>query len=106
MPQPRMSAATSFYATFQQLTLSLGICVSTARWPCPWPSPATAPPAPDFSVAFLVVTFISILASPVCARLPVDAGHGHERPGRRKGRGPARGSGMINLASLRKVRSR
>jgi hypothetical protein len=28
----------------------------------------------DFSVAFLGVTAISLIASPVCARLPVNAG--------------------------------
>jgi hypothetical protein len=28
----------------------------------------------DFSTAFLVVTAISLFASPVCARLPKDAG--------------------------------
>jgi len=75
IPQPRMSSATSYYATFQQLMLSMGICVSSALLAL---SMAVAGhPAPrlsDFTVAFLGVTCLSILASPVCARLPRDAG--------------------------------
>jgi len=73
--QARMSSATSFYATFQQLMLSMGICVSAgllalsmvlAGHPVPHLS--------DFSAAFLGVTAISFMASPVCARLPRNAG--------------------------------
>ena len=82
IPQPRMSSATSFYATFQQLMLSMGICISSAVLALAMAlSGHAGPQLSDFSVAFLVVTTISFLASPVCARLPVDAGiamSGHE----------------------------
>jgi hypothetical protein len=49
----------------------------------------TEPQLPDFSLAFLVVTAISLLASPVNALLPKDAGD--EMAGRR---GNAVHSGM------------
>jgi MFS family permease len=71
----RMSAATSFYTTFQQLMLSLGICVSAGALHA---SVALAgrdhAVLSDFSVAFLVVTSVSLFAAPVCARLPKNAG--------------------------------
>jgi len=75
VPQSRMSLATSLYSTCQQLMLSMGICVATLVL-----STSThflghsVPRLTDFSVAFLVVTAISLLASPVCAILPRDAG--------------------------------
>jgi EmrB/QacA subfamily drug resistance transporter len=75
VPQARMSSATSFYATFQQMMLSTGICVSTAVLALAMA--LTGHPRPhlsDFSLAFLAVTCISALASPVCTRLPADAG--------------------------------
>ena len=59
----RMSRATSFYTTFQQLMLSSGICVaatalhlSMAAWGHPHPR------LEDFSAAFLTVTAISALS--------------------------------------------
>ncbi len=73
--QPRMSAATSFYTTFQQLNLTLGICVASGA--------LTASMAllghpralvQDYSIAFGVVTLLSVMASPICGRLPLDAG--------------------------------
>jgi len=73
--QARMSAATSFYSTFQQLTLSLGICISSAVLAGAIAfSGHAGPQLSDFSAAFLVVTAISFMASPVSARLPRDAG--------------------------------
>jgi EmrB/QacA subfamily drug resistance transporter len=75
IPSERMSAATSFYATFQQLMLSLGICVGAlalhlgglvARRPTPGLG--------DFTLAFLVVTAISALATIWNLRLSDDAG--------------------------------
>jgi hypothetical protein len=62
IPQPRMSSATSFYATSGLLGVSM---VMTGH---------LIPHLSDFSVAFLGVTAISFIASPVCARLPVNAG--------------------------------
>jgi EmrB/QacA subfamily drug resistance transporter len=74
--QARMSAATSFYATFQQLMLSLGICVASGTLALSVGlSGHTQPILPDFTAAFLVVTAISILASPVCALMSEDAGN-------------------------------
>jgi EmrB/QacA subfamily drug resistance transporter len=71
----RMSAATSFYSTFQQLMLSLGICTGATvlhvsmAWRAD-PRPAFA----DFSAAFWTVTTISLLAVFVNARLDPRAG--------------------------------
>lgn len=84
VPQDRMSAATSFYATFQQMMLSTGICVST--FVLAVAMAVTGHPRPflsDFSLAFLAVTAVSALASPVCLRLAPDAGSlmsGHRAP--------------------------
>ena len=75
IPSERMSAATSFFTTFQQLMLSLGICVAaTALETSVGIGGRASVTLWDFSVAFLVVTSISILASPICARLDPRAG--------------------------------
>lgn len=75
IPRARMSAATSFYATFQQLMLSLGIAISAAALSASRHVTGHATPAlVDFSAAFLTVALISFCASPVCALLPRDAG--------------------------------
>ncbi len=85
VPRRRMSAATSFYTTFQQLSLSLGIAVSAAALAG---SAALYGHAqlmlPDFTVAFLVVAAVSMLAPVASTGLRPDAGaelSGH-RPGR------------------------
>jgi EmrB/QacA subfamily drug resistance transporter len=83
VPSERFSSATSFYTTFQQLMLSLGICVAAAALhvSVTWHGREHAQ-LPDFSVAFLVVTFVSLLAAPVCLLLPKNAGaemSGHRR---------------------------
>jgi EmrB/QacA subfamily drug resistance transporter len=71
----RMSAATSFYTVFQQLMLSMGICVAAGALAV---SAAIAghhnPELSDFRVAFLVVSVASLLCGPLCARLPAGAG--------------------------------
>jgi len=75
VPSERFSSATSFYTTFQQLMLSLGICVAAAALHVSVVLGGREHAAlPDFSVAFLVVTFISLLAAPVSALLPKNAG--------------------------------
>jgi len=77
IPQARMSAATSFYSTFQQLMLSMGICIASAALALSIRvSGHAGPRLADFSAAFLAVTALSFLAAPVCARLPADAGAG------------------------------
>ena len=59
----RMSSATSFYSTFQQLMLSLGICIAALALHGSMQARghATAEMS-DFSVAFIVVTAIALLA--------------------------------------------
>jgi len=87
LPSQALSAATSFYTTFQQLMLSLGICVAAGvlHASVHWHGREHAVTS-DFSVAFLVVTAISILSVPVSARLSANAGmemSGHRaRPSR------------------------
>lgn len=59
----RMSRATSFYATFQQISLSLGVCAGTSalglamRW-----HGHGAPGFGDFSVAIWIICGVSMLA--------------------------------------------
>lgn len=75
IPRHRMSQATSFYATFQQLMLSLGICVASGALHISVSLSGHASALlSDFSIAFLVVTAVSLLASPVCVAFPRNAG--------------------------------
>jgi MFS family permease len=70
-----LSNATSFYTTFQQLMLSLGICVAAATLHASVVLHGREHALlGDFSVAFLVVAAISLVASPVCTRLERNAG--------------------------------
>jgi EmrB/QacA subfamily drug resistance transporter len=79
----RMSDATSFYATFLQMPLSIGICISAATLHLSMAYARHASPEfGDLSVAFLVVSAISLLAGPLCASLSEGAGDdltGHRR---------------------------
>ncbi len=84
IPAERMSAATSFYATFQQMTLTLGICVAAGTLAA---SRALAGrpelTVGDFSAGFAVVGTLALLASPIASRLTPDAGSelsGHRAP--------------------------
>ncbi|HEY0270879.1 MAG TPA: MDR family MFS transporter [Sphingomonas sp.] len=71
----RMSKATSFYATFQQLTLSMGICLAaTSLHVAMLVSGHDRPLLGDFTVAFLAVTTVSLLATIWNLRFDVDAG--------------------------------
>jgi fucose permease len=75
IPPARMSSATSFYATFQQLMLSLGICVGAGALRVGMlVNHRAAPGLGDFSLAFLVVTAISVLATPWHMRFSKQAG--------------------------------
>ncbi len=91
IPRERMSAATSFYSTFQQLFLTIGIAVGAASLEFTSAMNGHATPTPhDFSLAFLVVSFFSLLAAPASLLMPREAGaelSGH-RP-RLPRRGPA-----------------
>jgi len=70
-----MSAATSFYATFQQLMLSLGICVGAAALHMGMLGTGrTRPELADFTLAFLVVTAVSAAATIWNMRFAADAG--------------------------------
>ncbi|MBB5687745.1 MFS transporter [Sphingobium boeckii] len=61
IPADRMSSATSFYSTFQQLTLSLGICTAaTVLQLMAAREGSEDPDFTDFSLAFWVVTGISL----------------------------------------------
>ena len=75
MPREQMSAATSFYTTFQQMSLTLGIAISAAALAGSVAISGRAEPAlPDFSAAFLFVAAISFLAPLIATRLDRDAG--------------------------------
>jgi EmrB/QacA subfamily drug resistance transporter len=75
VPRAEMSAATSFYTTFQQMSLTLGIAISAAMLAG---SMAVAHHAhallADFSVAFLGVSAISVFAPLLATRLDREAG--------------------------------
>ncbi|MCW4590934.1 MFS transporter [Gluconacetobacter entanii] len=88
MPTGRMSAATSFYSTAQQMSLSLGICVSAGvlslsrmAFSAPTTGEATAG---TFSAAFVTMGVLAVPASMLLARLSPRAGaeiSGHVREG-------------------------
>ncbi len=81
----RMSAATSFYATFQQLTLSLGICTAAAVLGVGSLLEGRADPTlRTFSLAFLTVASISLLALAWNRRF--DAAAGAEMSGHKSNR--------------------
>jgi len=75
IPRERMSAATSLYSTLQQLSLTLGIAVGAAALEVAGAIGGhTGPTLADFSIAFLIVAFISLLAAPASALMPREAG--------------------------------
>jgi EmrB/QacA subfamily drug resistance transporter len=77
VPRPRMSTATSFYTTFQQMSLTLGIAISAAILAASVRLLGHQEPLlSDFSVAFLVVAGIA-LAAPVLS-LGLDKAAGDE----------------------------
>ncbi|WP_152047379.1 MDR family MFS transporter [Aureimonas psammosilenae] len=79
----QISSATSFYTTFQQLMLSLGICVAAlALHGSMKVQNHGVPELSDFSAAFAVVVAISLVATVWNLRFAVDAGReisGHGR---------------------------
>jgi hypothetical protein len=75
LPQDRMSSAISFYTTFQQLMLSMGICFSaTVLHISSLLSGHETLQLFDFTLAFLFVACISVWSSAICAQLDPDAG--------------------------------
>jgi hypothetical protein len=75
IPRAMMSAATSFYTTFQQLMLSAGICTAAAVLAVSIHVQHHAgPELSDFSVAWVVLGLITLIAVPICAMLPDNVG--------------------------------
>ena len=73
--RPRMSAATSLYATIQQLSQTLGITIGALTLESSARLMGHASPVPaDFTVAFMVVSAIMMLAVPAALLMPPDAG--------------------------------
>nr|WP_294501315.1 MFS transporter [uncultured Rhodopila sp.] len=82
VPRQDMSSATSFYTTFQQMSLTLGIAVSAAALAASIAvTRHTQPMLPDFSAAFLFVAAVSFMAPLLATRL--DKGAGAELSGHR-----------------------
>ncbi len=89
VPRPDMSAATSFYTTFQQMSLTLGIAISAAALAGSMALTGhDVPHLGDFSAAFLFVAAISLM-SPLVAR-GLERGAGSELSGHRDRPGGAR----------------
>ena len=75
VPRPEMSAATSFYTTFQQMTLTTGIALSAATLAAAVHLTGHATPGlADFSAAFLFVSAIALLAPAFATRFERSAG--------------------------------
>jgi EmrB/QacA subfamily drug resistance transporter len=94
VPRMRMSAATSFYTTFQQLSLTLGIATSAALLAASVAALGhSGPQLIDFSVAFLGVSTIAITAPLVSLELRPNAGSElsghHYRPSARRTQAPS-----------------
>ncbi|MDB5369536.1 MAG: transporter [Roseomonas sp.] len=85
VPQAKLSAATSFYSTAQQLSLALGVGVASAVLQASVAvSGRAAAQMPDFSVAFLIGAALMLISAPMSMRLPPEAGEGIVT-GRRRG---------------------
>jgi EmrB/QacA subfamily drug resistance transporter len=82
-----MSAATSLYSAVQQFSQVLGISAGAASLEIAmWFRGHARPELGDFSFAFLAVALVSLLAAPMSATLPQDAGE--ELTGARRTRPP------------------
>lgn len=84
VPTERVSAASSIYTTLQQLMLSLGICTGALVLKLSMSVNGHASlQLPDFSIAFVVVSLISLSSIRWHLRFAPDAGHelsGYRRP--------------------------
>jgi EmrB/QacA subfamily drug resistance transporter len=75
IPRERMSAATSLYSTIQQLSLTLGVSVGAAILAISMSLRGhTQPELADFTMGFLGVSFLMLLASPAATMMPHAAG--------------------------------
>ena len=75
IPQERMSAATSLYATLQQVSLTLGVTAGAASLEVTTALSGRAQPATlDFAIAFAVVGTAALLAAPLSLLMSRGAG--------------------------------
>ena len=89
----RMSSATSFYTTFQQLMLSLGICIGALALHGSMAfNGVETPELGDFSTAFIIVALISICATFWNLRFSPTAGEEISGYRSKKTKGAAAGS--------------
>ncbi len=75
IPRAQMSAATSLYATVQQVSVTLGVSAGAASLTISMA--AAGHPAPelgDFTIAFMVVACSTLLSTPVSLLMPRNAG--------------------------------
>ncbi|HEX7814043.1 MFS transporter [Dyella sp.] len=76
VPSTRVSAANSFYTTLQQLMLSVGVCAGALILKTAMVAGGSKQPElSDFSIAFLVVTLISLSSTRWHVKFAPDAGH-------------------------------
>ncbi|MCW3473654.1 DHA2 family efflux MFS transporter permease subunit [Limobrevibacterium gyesilva] len=74
VPRERMSAATSLYSTIQQVSLTFGVSAGAGALVISMAlSGNEAPQLPDFSWAFIAVSFISLTAAPLSLFMPRSA---------------------------------
>ena len=84
VPRERMSSATGFYSAMQQISLTIGVSVAAASLTVTMAlTDHDLPLLGDFSIAFLVVSFISLSAAPFALAMPRGAatelsGHRHQ----------------------------
>ncbi|MDE2005505.1 MAG: MFS transporter [Rhodospirillales bacterium] len=74
VPRAKMSAATSLYTAGQQLAATIGITAGALALELAMGFAARRPDVGDFSAAFVAVGVLALLAAPLAARLPRDAG--------------------------------
>jgi EmrB/QacA subfamily drug resistance transporter len=75
VPREQMSAATSLYTAGQQLAATVGVSVGAlALEVARTMSHHATPENSDFSVAFVVVGMMTLIAAPIAYLMPVDAG--------------------------------
>jgi EmrB/QacA subfamily drug resistance transporter len=77
VPQDKLSAATSFYSTAQQLPLALGVAMASAVLQgSVWLAGREAASMIDFTLAFLAGAGFMLASGPMALRLPLNAGEG------------------------------
>jgi Na+/melibiose symporter-like transporter len=75
VPRERMSSATSLYTAGQQLAATIGVSAGAVSLELAMAASGHNPGRPsDFSVAFLVVACLPLLAAPVALFMPRNAG--------------------------------